>query len=141
MITEAQIDLVQNSFWDIVPVSEHTAAIFYARLFELNPAPRGLFRHNMQDQGRKLMQMIAVAVHNLDRLGEIIPSIEALGRRHVAYGVRAEDYAIVGEALLWTLAQALGDRFTAELEAAWTDVYTLLADTAINAAYSTELAL
>ena len=141
MITEAQIDLVQNSFWDIVPVSEHAAALFYGRLFELNPALRGLFRHSMQEQGRKLMQMIAVAVHNLDRLDEIIPKIEALGCRHVAYGVQAQDYGTVGEAFIWTLAQALGDRFTPELEAAWVAVYTLLAATAINAAYTTEVAM
>lgn len=140
MITEAQIDLVQNSFWDIVPVSEHAAALFYGRLFELNPALRGLFKHNIREQGRKLMQMIAVAVHHLDLLDEIIPSIEALGRRHVAYGVQAADYALVGEALLWTLAQALGERFTPELEAAWTAVYATLSETAIHATYSMEAA-
>ena len=141
MITEAQIELVQNSFWDIVPVSEHAAALFYGRLFELDPSLRGLFRHSMEEQGRKLMQMIAVAVHNLDRLEEIVPSIEALGRRHTAYGVQVHHYDTVGLAFLWTLAQALGDRFTPELEIAWTTVYATLALTAINAAEAAEMAI
>lgn len=141
MITEQQIELVQTSFWDIVPVSEHAAALFYGRLFELDPYLRGMFKISMEEQGRKLMKMIAVAVHSLDRLDDIIPAVEDLGRRHAGYGVREQDYDTVGLALLWTLGQAFGDKFTQELEAAWTAVYALLATTAINAAYQVEMVM
>jgi hemoglobin-like flavoprotein len=141
MITEKQIELVQNSFWDIVPVSEHAAALFYGRLFELDPTLRALFQVSLEEQGRKLMKMLAVAVHSLDRLDDIVPAVEALGRRHAQYGVRERDYDTVGLALLWTLGQALGDRFTSELEAAWTAVYALLATTALNAAELEEIAV
>lgn len=141
MLTERQIEIVQNSFWDIVPVSEHAAALFYARLFELDPSLRKLFHVNMEDQGRKLMKMLAVAVHNLDQLGEIIPAVEALGRRHTHYGVREHDYDTVGLALLWTLHQAMGERFTSELETAWTQAYAVLAMTAISASDAVEMAV
>jgi hemoglobin-like flavoprotein len=141
MLTERQIELVQNSFWDIVPVSEHAAALFYGRLFELDPSLRKLFHVNMDEQGRKLMKMLAVAVHNLDQLGEIIPAVEALGRRHSHYGVREQDYDTVGLALLWTLNQALGERFTRELEIAWTQAYAVLATTAIHASEAIEVAV
>lgn len=141
MLTEHHIELVQNSFWDIVPVSEHAAALFYGRLFELDPSLRGLFHVSMEEQGRKLMKMLAVAVHSLDRLDEIVPAVEALGRRHADYGVRPQDYDTVGLALLWTLGQALGERFTAELESAWAEVYALLATTALQAAERAELAV
>ncbi len=77
--------------------------------------------------------MIAVAVAGLDRLEEIVPAIQALGRRHCQYGVQDSSYATVGTALLWALEQGLGPAFTSDVRAAWTTVYTLLAETMQNA--------
>jgi len=45
----------------------------------------------------------------------------------VGYGVREKDYDTVGQALLWTLRRGLGEAFTTEVEAAWTNVYATLA--------------
>jgi hypothetical protein len=48
----------------------------------------------------------------------------ALGRRHQSlYQVPREGYAVVGEALLWTLDYGLGEAFTPEVKAAWGAVY------------------
>jgi hemoglobin-like flavoprotein len=80
------------------------------------------------------MKIIATAVNGLDRLDEIVPVVEDLGKRHVGYGVKDKDYNTVGAALLWTLKQGLDRSFTPEVEEAWTVVYTLLADTMKNAA-------
>jgi hemoglobin-like flavoprotein len=88
----------------------------------------------LKEQGKKLMTMIGTAVNSLDRLEEIVPAVQDLGRRHVDYGVKNEDYAVVGEALIWTLGQGLGDDFTDDAKAAWIEVYTVLADTMIKAA-------
>ena len=84
----------------------------------------------MPDQGYKLMQMIGTAVMGLDRIEELVPAIQDLGRRHTGYGVKKEHYSTVGEALLWTLEATLGDSFTPDLKDAWAAVYTVLADTA-----------
>jgi len=73
------------------------------------------------------MQTINVAVTSLDRLEEIRPAIEGLGRRHAGYGVTDEHYASVGGALLWTLGQGLGEAFTPEAEEAWAETYWTLA--------------
>jgi hemoglobin-like flavoprotein len=43
--------------------------------------------------------------------------------------VQDSHYDTVGSALLWTLAQGLGDAFTPEVETSWATVYGLLADT------------
>lgn len=43
--------------------------------------------------------------------------------RTVTYDVKYEHFPIVGEALLHTLEQALGDEFTTEVREAWTAVY------------------
>ena len=128
-MTSEQIILVRTSFEKIAPVADKAAALFYAKLFDLDPKLRGLFRGDVYEQGKKLMQVIAYAVENLDRLDEIVPQVRALGARHAGYGVSDRDYETVGAALLWTLAKALGRDFNAPARAAWTAVYNLLAET------------
>ena len=134
MLSVHQIELVQGSFASIALSSEQVARTFYARLFEMDPSLRGLFRGPLPDQGYKLMQMIGTAVMGLDRIQELVPAIEDLGRRHISYGVEKSHYNTVGAALLWTLEAALGDEFTPELREAWAAVYGVLAGTA-TAAY------
>ena len=128
-MTREQISLVRTSFEKIAPIAEKAAALFYAKLFDINPKLRGLFKGDVYEQGKKLMQVIAYAVENLDQLAEIVPQVRALGARHGGYGVRDRDYETVGAALLWTLEKALGKDFTAPTRAAWTAVYNLLAET------------
>jgi hemoglobin-like flavoprotein len=119
--------LVRDSFARIVPIAPQAAALFYDRLFALDPALKDLFKGDMQDQGRKLMAMIGTAVANLDRLETIVASVQALGRRHGTYGVKPKNYDTVAAALLWTLGQGLGEAFTPAVAAAWTETYTILA--------------
>ena len=121
-------DLVLRSFAQVMPIVETAAELFYGRLFELDPTLRPMFRGDMREQGRKLMQMLAVAVHGLDRLHEILPAVRAMGRRHAGYGVTDEHYDTVASALLWTLEQGLGEQFTPDVKAAWVSVYTMLAN-------------
>jgi hemoglobin-like flavoprotein len=75
-----------------------------------------------------LMSMLNAAVNGLTNLDALVPVVRQLGARHVNYGVRAEHYATVGSALLWTLEQGLADKFTEEVHEAWTMAYDLLAD-------------
>ncbi|MBM4055472.1 MAG: hemin receptor [Planctomycetes bacterium] len=129
-----QIALVQKTFAKVQPVSDKAAEMFYQHLFELNPSFKSLFKKDMKKQGRMLMQMIEFAVKGLDDPETILPAIQDLGKRHVGYGVKEEDYATVGEALLWTLEQGLGSGFTQEVKEAWGEAYKLLAGVMINAA-------
>jgi hemoglobin-like flavoprotein len=86
------------------------------------------------EQKRKLMQTIGVAVKNLNRLGDIIPVVRNLGKRHAGYGVQDQHYDTVAAALLWTLEQDLGDLFTSEVNDAWTATCAVLAGTMKDAA-------
>lgn len=129
-----QVELVQQTFEKVRPISETAADLFYNRLFEIAPETRALFTGDMKEQGKKLMDMLAVAVTGLNRVDEIAPAVQALGRRHVDYAVVDEHYDRVGEALLWTLEQGLGSDFTPEVREAWTQAYTLLADVMKEAA-------
>lgn len=119
--------LVRESFAKVVPIAPQAAAMFYERLFALDPSLRPLFKGDMREQGRKLMAMIGTAVAHLDRLDSIIPAVQDLGRRHAGYGVPPASYDTVAAALLWTLEQGLGADFTPATRAAWTECYTTLA--------------
>jgi hemoglobin-like flavoprotein len=125
---------VQTTFGKVAPIADTAAALFYGRLFELDPSLRPLFKGDLVEQGRKLMQMIGVAVNGLDRLDQILPAVQQLGVRHAAYGVRDQHYDTVATALLWTLEQGLGSDFTPEVKDAWTAAYTVLAGTMKHAA-------
>lgn len=124
-----EIALVKDSFAQVAPIADQVAALFYARLFELDPSLRAYFRGDMAEQGRKFMQLLGQAVNGLDRLETLAPVVRSLGMRHAGYHVRDEHYDTVGEALLWTLGKGLGPAFTAEMQAAWARVYWLLAET------------
>jgi hemoglobin-like flavoprotein len=126
-MTPDQKILVQDSFKTVLTIKDQAAALFYERLFTMDPSLRALFKGDMARQGQLLMTMIATAVDHLDHLDQIVPAVKDLGRRHVGYGVREEHYGTVGAALIWTLGQGLGPAFTDEVKAAWIACYGILA--------------
>lgn len=126
-MTPAQKDLVQGTWALVVPIADTATAMFYDRLFEIDPGSRALFENtDMADQRLKLLQVLSVAISGLDDLGRLIPIVEELGRRHAGYGVKDQHYDSVGAALLWTLQKGLGAAWNAETAAAWTEVYGVL---------------
>lgn len=134
MLTLTQKTLVQETFAMIAPIADDAAALFYRRLFEIDPSLRQMFRGDMAEQRKKLMQMLTAAVKGLDRLDQLVPVVQELGRRHAAYGVNDAHYDTVATALLWTLQKGLGPLFTPEAREAWVTVYGVLATTMKEAA-------
>ena len=134
-MTPDQVQLVQQSFAKVVPISELAAVLFYDRLFEVAPSVKSLFPADMVEQRKKLMATLAVVVGGLGNLESILPAASALAVRHVSYGARAEHYPVVGGALLWTLEKGLGDDWTPEVSAAWTAAYRTLSGYMISEAY------
>jgi len=133
-MTPAQKALVQASFKDVMAIRDAAAALFYGRLFEIDPALRPLFKGDIEQQGRLLMAMIGTAVAGLDDLDALVSAVRALGVRHKRYGVTDKDYDTVATALLWTLERGLGDGFTPAVKDAWAAVYGVLAATMRQAA-------
>jgi hemoglobin-like flavoprotein len=130
-----QVRLVQESWERVAPISLAAGSMFYRRLFELDPSLRMLFVNtSMSEQHEKLMQTITIVVRGLDQMDALLPSIKELGLRHAGYGVKESHYETVGEALMWTLQQALGDAFTDEVRDSWLEAYRDLASIMIRAA-------
>jgi hemoglobin-like flavoprotein len=133
-MTPEQVKLVQDSFAKVAPIADKAADLFYDRLFTIAPEVRSLFPEDLTSQKKKLMQMLATAVTNLHQVERILPAVEDLGRRHVAYGVTPKHYEPVGAALLWTLEQGLGADFTPPVKDAWTETYMTVAGVMTKAA-------
>jgi nitric oxide dioxygenase len=134
-MTPDQIDLVQTSFGKVAPIAEPAAALFYGRLFEIAPEVRALFKGDMKEQGRKLMATLAFVVGGLKDLDAVLPAARALAVRHTGYGVTADQYGPVGEALIWTLEQGLGQGFDPPTREAWLAAYGALSGAMIAEAY------
>jgi len=107
--------------------------LFYNRLFEIAPELRGMFRSPVEEQSKKLLSMIGYVINKLDKLDDIIDEVSKLAQRHVQYGVKSEQYAIVAEALLWTLEKGLAEAWTPEVKESWVTCYTILANAMIAA--------
>jgi hemoglobin-like flavoprotein len=133
-MTPVQIEAVKESWSKVVPIADQAAVLFYQRLFTLDPSLRALFKADMTEQRKLLMTMLGTAVGGLDRLDTIVPAVQALGRRHNEYGVTNAHYAAVGQALLWTLEQGLGDAFTPDVREAWAAAFGLVSGTMKDAA-------
>jgi hemoglobin-like flavoprotein len=134
-MTPDQVQLVQQSFAKVAPISETAAVLFYDRLFEVAPKVRSMFPTDLTEQRRKLMATLAVVVGGLGNLESVLPAASALAKRHVSYGAKAEHYPVVGAALLWTLEKGLGDGWTPEVAEAWTAAYGTLSGFMISEAY------
>lgn len=126
-MTPEQKHLIRETWHRVGAIGDAAAALFYDRLFEIEPSVRPLFdKADMKAQRGKLLQALAMVVAGLDRLDTMVPVLEQLGRRHVGYGVRRRHYDSVGAALLWTFERGLGDAWTPETAGAWADAYALV---------------
>ena len=132
---EQTITLLQASFAEVMAMRAEAAALFYERLFALDPALRPLFHDSdMRSQEMKLMAALALVVGKLRQLDEVIPVLEYLAVKHVAYAVEERHYATVGQALIQTLSLAFGEGFTPELRGAWLTAYGAISGVMIAAA-------
>lgn len=127
--------LIQSSFKQVLPIADAAAEIFYAKLFEYDPALKKLFRGDLKKQGQMLMSTLKAAVDGLDDVPALAKVLQALAKRHLDYGVKVDDYTPVGNALLFTLHKGLGDGFTPEVRQAWVKVYSIIASVMRSAAY------
>ena len=133
-LSAAEIKMVQDSFAKVEPIAEDAAALFYKRLFEIDPSTKPLFKGDMAEQGRKLMAVLKTAVAGLEKLDKLVPAVKVMGQRHHAYGVELKHYESVANALLWTLKQGLQDAFTSDVEKAWAKTYGVLAEVMMKGA-------
>ena len=126
-LTTAQIALIRDSFHRLQPDVEAASELLYERLFEIAPELRSMFRSDMAGQGMQFMSTLGVILQHLDDPQALRPHLEHLARGHAAYGVKPEHFHPMGQALIWSMRETLGERFPEGAAAAWEAAYDLLA--------------
>ncbi len=86
-----------------------------------------MFRGDMAGQGMQFMSTLAVILEHLDDPQALRPYLEWLAQGHAAYGVKPEHFHPMGQALIWTMRETLGERFPEGADAAWEAAYYLIA--------------
>jgi hemoglobin-like flavoprotein len=132
-MTKTQVQLVRDSFAKIEPMAVEAGILFYKRLFSEYPELQLMFCGTLEQHGRTLMNVIALAVDNLDDLDFVTGAVEELGDHYTTYGVVEGHYGVVASVLLASLGEALGDAFTSDVKAAWSEMFLMLAGVMILA--------
>ena len=141
-MTPDQKTLVRETWQRLLPIADAAAALFYDRLFEIDPDLRPLFRRtDMREQRLRLVRAIGMAVEGLDEPENLVHIVTELGHRHAGYDVEDRHYDLVGAALLWTLERGLGPAWTPEVADAWASLYGFLSGIMREAAKPASLSL
>ena len=123
-LTPLEEEWVTQTFAEIAPQVEVATEVFFNRLFEVMPETQAMFRGH--EKRSEMFHILATAVKSLSYSGKAGPDLTALGGRHVTYGVQREQFEVVGQVLMWTFEQILGEKFTPQIRAAWEKVYAAL---------------
>ena len=116
-------EAITHTFSLVSQAGDRPVAYFYGRLFAENPELRSMFPAAMDAQRDRLFRALTRIVQSLDTPEEMEPYLSQLGRDHRKYGVLAEHYPAVGQALLATLCRFSGDAWSPGAEAAWAGAY------------------
>ncbi len=132
LLSDASRAVVSQTAAVVAAHADDITARFYPRMFAEHPELLRVFNLGNQatgEQSRALAgSVVAYAVQLIDPAA---PSFDHVLRRiaykHASLGVRPEQYTIVGRNLMAAVADVLGDAVTAEVAAAWEEVYWLFA--------------
>ncbi|UWR62765.1 globin domain-containing protein [Phaeobacter inhibens] len=134
MLSTSEVELIRESFSAARQNREEFAADFYTQLFMTAPDVRSMFPDDLTSQGKKLTQLLAIAVSGLDNIDTLIEPMRELGARHIKYGVKAEHYPVVAEVLIGTLATVTKEIWTEAHASAWEKALNLVASTMLEGA-------
>jgi methyl-accepting chemotaxis protein len=133
------LEALETSFDLVAPRGNELMDDFYARLFTAAPAVRPLFPADMKKQKTMLFGALVLLRKSLRNLDGIVPTLHALGARHVGYGAKPEHYGVVGATLITSLAAIAGDDWKPEYETAWHAAFGIVAATMLEGAAQAEL--
>jgi hemoglobin-like flavoprotein len=118
------VGMLRQSFELVLERNPNLTARFYDVLFERYPQAKPLFGRNSRPaQEQMLASALTAVMDHLDDAPWLQQTLRALGEKHKEYGVTAEMYGWVGDALLSVLAEAAGPDWSPALRAQWTEAY------------------
>lgn len=133
------INLVENSFNLIKHDAVQFSASFYNKLFDYHPELLPLFaKTDLAAQEKKLIVSLEIIVENLRNPETLSMALKSLGAYHQKVGTMKEHYPFVGQALVETFAEYLGDKWNSDTHQAWLEAYSLIAEIMLEGAKNPE---
>lgn len=123
-------DIIRQTVPLLEQHGEQLADRFYKNMFRNNPEVNVFFNPAHQQSGAQqhaLAAAICAYARHIDNPGQLRQAIEVIFHKHVSLGVKPEHYPIVGNNLLLTLREVLGEAATTEVIEGWTEAYGVLA--------------
>jgi nitric oxide dioxygenase len=108
---------------------------FYTRLFNQNPDLQNVFNMGNQQNGKQqtaLAMAVLAYAENIANPEVLMPVIDMIGHKHSSLDIQPTHYAVVGENLLTSIKEVLGELANDEVMEAWTLAYQQLADLMIG---------
>lgn len=133
-MTAEQILRLRKSFSLVKRQADVAGFYFYRQLFDLDPTLRPLFQTDIELQALKLTNTLDEALDLLNRPIELAMTLRELAERHSDYGVKPEQYATIGTAMISMLEDILGSEFTLETRQAWVALYHLVSGAMLQVA-------
>jgi NAD(P)H-flavin reductase/hemoglobin-like flavoprotein len=118
-ITEADRQLVRDSFAKMMTGRQFAMEYLYARLFVQNPELRALFPLSMERTRAGTFGMLVKLLDSLDNPRQADQLLARLGQDHRKFGVKADHYQPFFDALIATVEQVTGPAWSIEVSAAW----------------------
>ena len=135
MLSEKTISTVKATAPILEEHGETLTRHFYKRMFEHNPEVKPFFNQTNQGKGnqqRALAGAVCAYAANIDNLGVLGDAVELIAQKHASLRITAQQYPIVGENLLASIKEVLGDGATDDIINAWGEAYGVLADILIK---------
>jgi len=135
MLTPKTIALVKATAPALNQHGEALTRHFYRRMFKHNPEVAPFFNPAHQTAGtqqKALAGAICAYAANIDNLEVLGGAVELIAQKHASLQIKPEHYPIVGENLLASIREVLGEGATEEIISAWAEAYQFLADILIG---------
>jgi nitric oxide dioxygenase len=132
LLSPEALSVVQATAPVVAAHADQITANFYPRMFNAHPELLRVFNQGNQATGEQSKALAgSVVAYAVQLIDPEAPSFEHVMHRiaykHASLGIRPEQYTIVGEHLLASVGEVLGDAVTPEIAAAWSEVYWLFA--------------
>ena len=129
MLDERTIAIVKSTAPVLAENGEVLTRHFYKRMFTHNPEVAPYFNQANQTgkQQRALAGAIVAYAANIDNLEVLGGAVELIAQKHASLMIKPEHYPIVGENLLASIREVLGEAATDDIINAWAAAYGFLA--------------
>ena len=128
MLSEKTKEIVKATAPALQEFGVEITTRMYARMAQEQPVLKALFANTKDGQAERLAGAVLAYAQNIDEIEQLAPAIAVISKKHVNAKVLPEHYPIVGQLLLAAMRDVLEDTLTQEVQDAWAEAYTFLAD-------------